>query len=102
MVAQGAQLSEVQSLLQSKNCECKDLEEKIGQLEYRLREETNVCSCVKQEFENLKENHYSDLRIKEKIIEEQNRTITKQKKVAFFLLHTSFLFKEYNKLSRCL
>ncbi|XP_076749051.1 uncharacterized protein LOC143422358 [Xylocopa sonorina] len=57
------------------------MEMRIENLEQCLYEETKSCECLKQELENLKENHLSELRIKETIIEEQNRTISKQKKL---------------------
>ncbi|XP_031849788.2 uncharacterized protein LOC116434953 [Nomia melanderi] len=57
--------------------------EQIEHLKQCLCEETKACQCVKQELEILKENHSSELRIKDKIVEEQNKTITKQKKLLY-------------------
>ncbi|XP_053983587.1 uncharacterized protein MAL8P1.12-like [Hylaeus volcanicus] len=79
------ELSEVQSMLESNNSTCKEMEEQIEHLKHCLCEETRACDCFKQEIEILKENHLSEIRIKEKIVEEQNKTISRQKK----LLHDS-------------
>lgn len=76
-------LLEVKQMLESSNCVCKELEEKIEDLKYCLCEEKKACDCLKQELETLTENHSSELRIKDKIIEEQNKTISKQKKVLY-------------------
>lgn len=70
-------------MLQSSNSTFKEMEEKIDHLQYCLCEETTTCNQLKQELETFKENHLSELRIKDKIIEEQNKTISKQKKVLY-------------------
>ncbi|KOC62177.1 hypothetical protein WH47_03935 [Habropoda laboriosa] len=79
------ELSEVKGMLQSNNSILQDMKEKVEHLEYCLCEETKTCHYLKEEFETLQENHSSEIRIKEKIVEEQNKTISKQKK----LLHDS-------------
>ncbi|XP_034175226.2 uncharacterized protein LOC117601961 [Osmia lignaria lignaria] len=85
LLEKNSALLEVKQMLESSNCVCKELEEKIEDLKYGLCEERKACDCLKQELETLTENHSSELRIKEKIVEEQNKTISKQKK----LLHDS-------------
>lgn len=73
----------MKNMLQSSNSTFKEMEEKIDHLQYCLCEETTTCNQLKQELETFKENHLSELRIKDKIIEEQNKTISKQKKVLY-------------------
>ncbi|XP_068966317.1 putative leucine-rich repeat-containing protein DDB_G0290503 isoform X2 [Bombus flavifrons] len=93
------EISEMKNMLQSSNSTFKEMEEKIDHLQYCLCEETTTCNQLKQELETFKENHLSELRIKDKIIEEQNKTISKQKK----LLHDSEVMvqqvaSEFNEL----
>nr|XP_033334648.1 coiled-coil domain-containing protein 172-like [Megalopta genalis] len=79
------ELLKVQDALQSSNNLSKEMQGQIEHLKECLCEESKACQCMKQELEILKENHSSELRIKEKIVEEQNKTITRQRK----LLHDS-------------
>ncbi|XP_076648389.1 uncharacterized protein LOC143356519 [Halictus rubicundus] len=79
------ELLEVQAALQSNNNVRKEMQEQIEHLKECLCEESKACQCMKQELEIVRENHSSELRIKEKIVEEQNKTITRQRK----LLHDS-------------
>lgn len=58
------------------------MKEEIEDLKRCLCEETEACKCLQKELDVLQENHSSELRIKEKIVEEQNRTIARQRKVA--------------------
>ncbi|XP_050471128.1 GRIP and coiled-coil domain-containing protein-like isoform X3 [Bombus huntii] len=93
------EISEMKNMLQSSNSTFKEMEEKIDHLQYCLCKETTTCNQLKQELETFKENHLSELRIKDKIIEEQNKTISKQKK----LLHDSEVMvqqvaSEFNEL----
>ncbi|OAD54755.1 hypothetical protein WN48_05953, partial [Eufriesea mexicana] len=76
------ELSKIKNMLQLIT---KEMKEKVEDLENCLCEEKKTCNCLKQKLETHEENHLSELRIKEKIIEEQNKTILKQKK----LLHES-------------
>lgn len=59
------------------------MDDKIKHLQHCLCEERQTCDCLKQELETSKENHLSELRIKEKMIDDQNKTISKQKKVIY-------------------
>lgn len=68
-------------MLQSTNSTCKEMEGQIEHLKNCLCEETRACDCFKQELEILKDNHLSEIRIKEKILEEQNKIISRQRKV---------------------
>ncbi|XP_043252538.1 thyroid receptor-interacting protein 11-like [Colletes gigas] len=79
------ELLEVQNMLLSSNSTCKEMEEQVEHLRQCLCEETSACDCLKQELEVFKENHLSKMRIKEKIVDEQNKTISRQRK----LLHDS-------------
>ncbi|CAD1469108.1 unnamed protein product [Heterotrigona itama] len=79
------EILEMKNMLQSSDSTFKEMEERMHHLQYCLCEETKNCNQLKEELEVLKENHLSELRIKDKIIEEQNKTISKQKK----LLHDS-------------
>ncbi|CAK9799320.1 hypothetical protein ANTQUA_LOCUS1976 [Anthophora quadrimaculata] len=94
-----AKLSEVENILQSNNCVLQDMEKKIEELEFCLCEKTKACHCLTEELETFQENHLSEIRIKEKIVEEQNKTISKQRK----LLHegeemVQQLASEFNQL----
>ncbi|XP_076393145.1 uncharacterized protein LOC105663271 isoform X1 [Megachile rotundata] len=80
-----SELSEVTQMLESSNESVNKLQEEVEELKYCLCEERKTCECLREEVQTLTENHSSDMRIKEKIIEEQNKTISKQKK----LLHDS-------------
>ncbi|XP_071876770.1 uncharacterized protein isoform X3 [Bombus fervidus] len=98
-ICENIEISEMKNMLQSSNSTFKEMEEKIDHLQYCLCEETTTCNQLKQELETFKENHLSELRIKDKIIEEQNKTISKQKK----LLHDSEVMvqqvaSEFNEL----
>ena len=71
-------------MLQSSDSTFKEMEERMHHLQYCLCEETKNCNQLKEQLEALRENHLSELRIKDKIVEEQNKTISKQKKVNYF------------------
>lgn len=73
----------MKSMFQSSKSAVKEMEDKVQRLDYCLCKETEACECLRQELETLKENHSSEHRIKEKIIEEQNKTISKQRKVIY-------------------
>ncbi|XP_015437016.1 PREDICTED: spindle pole body component 110-like [Dufourea novaeangliae] len=77
------ELSEIQGMLQSSNSACKEMQEQIEHLNESLSEQTRTCECMKQDLEVLKENHSSELRIKEKIVDEQNKTITRHRKLLY-------------------
>ncbi|KAK1124750.1 hypothetical protein K0M31_006112 [Melipona bicolor] len=79
------EILEMKNMLQSSDSTFKEMEERMHHLQYCLREETKNCNQLKEELEALRESHLSELRIKDKIVEEQNKTISKQKK----LLHDS-------------
>ncbi|PBC32684.1 hypothetical protein APICC_05341 [Apis cerana cerana] len=79
------ELAEIKTVLHSNNSTFKEMDDKIKHLQHCLCEERQTCDCLKQELETSKENHLSELRIKEKMIDDQNKTISKQKK----LLHDS-------------
>ena len=76
-----SELSQVQGMLQSSECACQEMKEEIEDLKRCLCEETEACKCLQKELAALQENHSSELRIKEKIVEEQNRTIARQRKL---------------------
>lgn len=76
------ELSEIKTVLHSNNSTFKEMEDKIKHLQHCLCEERQTCDCLKQELDTSKENHLSELRIKEKIIDDQNKTISKQKKIS--------------------
>ncbi|XP_026669433.1 putative golgin subfamily A member 6-like protein 3 [Ceratina calcarata] len=75
------QLEEAREALQTNDANKEEMEGKIEDLAKCLCEELKTCDCLKRELDTVKEQYSSELRIKEKIIEDQTRTITKQKKL---------------------
>lgn len=72
----------MQSLLKSYSCKCTGMQNDIQKLESSLNKESNTCNSLKEELERCKDDYNCMLNIKTKIIEEQDETIKKQKRVS--------------------
>ncbi|XP_014602834.1 PREDICTED: putative leucine-rich repeat-containing protein DDB_G0290503 [Polistes canadensis] len=76
-----SKLSEMQSLLKSYSYKCTGMQNDIENLESTLNKESVTCNNLKEELERFKDDYNCMLNIKTKIIEEQDETIKKQKRL---------------------
>ncbi|XP_047361774.1 ELKS/Rab6-interacting/CAST family member 1-like isoform X2 [Vespa velutina] len=65
----------------SYSCKCTGMQNDIQNLESTLNKESNTCNSLKEELERFKDDYNCMLNIKTKIIEEQDETIKKQKRL---------------------
>ncbi|KAL2718924.1 ELKS/Rab6-interacting/CAST family member 1-like isoform X1 [Vespula squamosa] len=81
IIEKESKIFEMQSLLKSYSCKCTGMQNDIQKLEYNLNKESNACCSLKEELERFKDDYHCMLNIKTKIIEEQDETIKKQKRL---------------------
>ncbi|KAI4502747.1 hypothetical protein M0802_001791 [Mischocyttarus mexicanus] len=76
-----SKLSDMQSLLKSYGYKCTKMQNDIENLESTLNKESVTCNNLKDQLERFKDDYNCMLNIKTKIIEEQDETIKKQKRL---------------------
>ncbi|XP_046830896.1 synaptonemal complex protein 1-like isoform X1 [Vespa crabro] len=81
IIEKESKIFEIQSLLKSYSCKCTGMQNDIQNLESTLNKESNTCNGLKEELERFKDDYNCMLNIKTKIIEEQDETIKKQKRL---------------------
>ncbi|KAF7388076.1 hypothetical protein HZH66_010843 [Vespula vulgaris] len=81
IIEKESKIFEMQSLLKSYSCKCTGMQNDIQKLESSLNKESNTCNSLKEELERCKDDYNCMLNIKTKIIEEQDETIKKQKRL---------------------
>ncbi|KAK2576705.1 hypothetical protein KPH14_005364 [Odynerus spinipes] len=81
LMERGSQMNEMQCQLNSYRCKCTEMQNEIQNLQSSLNKESDICKHVKEELERYRDDYNCMLNIKTKIIEEQDETIKKQKRL---------------------
>ncbi|XP_066585131.1 coiled-coil domain-containing protein 18-like [Prorops nasuta] len=76
-----SEICQLKSLLKSDACKCQELKAEVEHLNCCLDEEIKISNDLKQELQRVKEDLCYEIKIKEKIIQDQVDTIQKQKKL---------------------